>query len=390
MNVSLRLGLFYFTYFAGLGVMLPWFNIYFEQMGLSAFQIGILSAIVPAGKPLFSTLWTFRADREGGRRGLTVTVCVLSAMALLGFFPARTFAGFVLASVALAIVDAARLPLVEATTMDLARDGRVVYGRIRGWGSIGFIVSAMTIGWLLIDGPIRIVLYAAAVWAALNAVASTGLPRVPHEPGGARTTLRAALGRPGVALFLSGCLLMQASHGAYYAFFSIHMRRNGHASASIGTLWALGVLAEVLVMFFPRIVTARLAPSAMMTLCAVLAAARWGMLAWSAESAIVAPAQVLHAFTFAAFHIAAVSLTHQLFPADLRASGQALFAGLTYGLGTVAGTFVSGALFDRVGPWRTFAASSLIALAAAGMIFASDKFRRGTRRPSGFGASPEV
>ena len=120
----------------------------------------------------------------------------------------------------------------------------------------------------------------------------------------------------------------------------------------------------------------------MMTLGAVLAAARWGMLAWSAESAIVAPAQVLHAFTFAAFHIAAVSLTHRLFPADLRASGQALFAGLTYGLGTVAGTFVSGALFDRVGPWPTFAASYLIALAAAGMMFASDKFRRGTRRPS--------
>jgi len=59
----------------------------------------------------------------------------------------------------------------------------------------------------------------------------------------------------------------------------------------------------------------------MMTLCAA-GGARWGMLAWSADAAIVAPAQILHAFTFAAFHISAVALTHRLFPADLRASGQ--------------------------------------------------------------------
>jgi PPP family 3-phenylpropionic acid transporter len=90
----------------------------------------------------------------------------------------------------------------------------------------------------------------------------------------------------------------------------------------------------------------------------------------------VVPAQLMHAFTFAAFHIAAVTQTQRLFARDLQASGQALYSALTYGAGTVVGTFASGALFDTMGAWFTFGVSSAIAVAAAGLMIA---FRRRVR-----------
>jgi PPP family 3-phenylpropionic acid transporter len=370
-----RIGFFYFTYFAGLGVMLPYFTLYFEKLGLSGFRIGALSAIVPAGKILFSTVWAYRADRAGGRRGVTIAACALSAAALLLFLFFTSFGGLVLACVALAIVDAPRLPLTEATTLELVHRDRIEYGRMRGWGSIGFILSSLATGALLAVAPTRVVIYAALGWTVLNAIASIGLPAVPHETGRPRTSLVSSLRNPGVILFLAGCLLMQASHGAYYAFFSIHMERSGFTSTTIGALWALGVAAEVAVMFFSRRFIGRVSPATLLVICSLLAAARWALLSASASLAVVVPAQLLHALTFAAFHIAAVTQTHRLFAADLRASGQSLYSALTYGAGTVAGTFGAGVIFDAAGPWLTFAASSLIALAATGLLLA---FRRRT------------
>jgi len=362
---TVRYAFFYLTYFAGLGVMLPYFNLYFETLGLGGFQIGVLSAIVPLGKTVFPALWAYRADRAGGRARLTRIACFLTVIAFTGFLFAGSFAGLALACLALAMVDGPRLPMVEASSLDLARRGALDYGRTRAWGSVGFILSALAFGVIVAERPLRIVLYGTLAWAILNWVASLLLPESRVETVPARTSLRVFLLRPEIVVFFLGCLLMQASHGAYYAFFSIAMERSGYGSTAIGGLWALGVVAEIFVMFLSGPIARRVAPDALLVACTLLAAVRWGMFAASAAPAVVIPAQLLHAFTFGAFHIAAVTRTHRLFPPDLRASGQSLYAGLTFGLGTVIGTFASGLLFDAVGPWRMYGVSCGVALLAA-------------------------
>ncbi len=363
--LTARYAFFYLTYFAGLGVMLPYFNLYFETLGLNGFQIGVLSAIVPLGKTIFPVLWAYRADRGGGRSRLTRIACFLTVLAFGGFLLAGSFPGLALACLALAMVDGPRLPMVEASSLDLARRRAIDYGRTRAWGSVGFIVSALVFGAVVADRPLKIVLYGTLAWAGLNWLASLLLPDVMAEPAPGRTSLRAFLRRPAIIVFFLGCMLMQASHGAYYAFFSIAMERSGYGSVSIGALWALGVMAEIVVMSLSGRIASRVRPDTLLAACCLLAAARWGMFAASAAPAVVIPAQILHAFTFGAFHIAAVTRTHRLFPADLRASGQSLYAGLTFGLGTVVGTFASGWLFDTVGPWKMYGVSGLVALLAA-------------------------
>jgi PPP family 3-phenylpropionic acid transporter len=89
------------------------------------------------------------------------------------------------------------------------------------------------------------------------------------------------------------------------------------------------------------------------------ASLRWVLFALSGSLPALLAGQLLHALSFALFHVCAVQLTHRLFPAAQRAGGQALYSAVTYGLGIAVGLQGAGLLYERVG------AQGLYGLAAA-------------------------
>jgi len=105
--------------------------------------------------------------------------------------------------------------------------------------------------------------------------------------------------------------------------------------------------------------------SGLITLCLMLAFVRWLAYTGSPRLPMLLGAQVLHAFTFGAFHVAAVIGTHRLFPEALRASGQSIYSGVTFGAGSVVGFVVAGRLYETWGSSSLFQASAWVALAAA-------------------------
>lgn len=369
---------FYFTYFALFGVVIPYFNLYYESLGLTPLQIGALNALIPLLRPLMAAAWAYPADRLGARHGATILACALTAAAFTLFLIPTSFAGLLAVSALLAAAVAPSLPFAEAAVLENESRTGVPYGRVRVWGSAGFVAASWGFGAILDVVPIRAVLHAAVLFALLNAASAPALPRPAAARPAARTPLRGFLARPGVVPFYAAAMLMQASHGAYYTFFSIHMEGQGHSGAAIGTLWAIGVVCEMGILLGSRRILASLPASSLLTACFLLAAARWGLCAASASLWVAAPAQVLHGFTYAAFHLAAVTATHRIFPEDLRASGQAVYGGLTYGLGSVAGSLTAGALYGPLGAFRLFAVSGLIAVAGAFLI------GRAARRIPGF------
>ncbi len=369
---------FYFTYFATFGIVVPFFALYYESLGLNSFQISVLTAITPLVRPVFAAAWTYPAERLAVRHAATVLACTLTAACLALYFIPSTFGGLAIVTLLLALANAPSLAFVEALTLEDAPRTGVPYGRVRLWGSLGFIAASWGFGVLLAYTPIRTALAAALLFAVLNAASSITLPRPAAAGAASRTSLGGFLARPGVVGFYGAAMLMQASHGAYYTFFSIHMAAQGRTGAVIGGLWALGVISEVVVLVFSVRLLDRVPASALLVSCFLLAAARWGLYATSASLVIAIPAQILHAFTYAAFHLAAVTATYRIFPEDLRASGQAIYGGVTYGMGSVVGMIAAGSLYDRIGPFRLFAVSALIALAGAVLI------GRAARRIPGF------
>jgi len=195
---------------------------------------------------------------------------------------------------------------------------------------------------------------------------------VPDRPGPpavqAKASLRGALRNPAALGFLAAAFLMQASHGPYYGFFSILLEDQGYTRSMVGALWALGVVAEVgvflaLARLLPRIGAARVFMASLL-----LAAVRWLLIGHGAGSlAWLLPAQILHAATFGAFHVAALAQVQRFFPAALQGRGQALYSGLCMGGGGALGGVVSGFLWDSAGAARVYELAALTALLAAGL-----------------------
>ena len=349
---SAPLAAFYLTNFAVLGIYLPYFTLYLQGLGMASWQIGVLIAAVPIGKILCGPLWTLWADRSGMGRGLAVLSTGLAAAAFAFVLAAEQFVPLCIILYLYAAVLAPQLPIVEAITLGLAERNHWQYGRIRAWGSVGFIVAALLGGVLFDLYPLRWVVPVVLALMVVNLAAAALLPtgEAHHAPGDGMGHSRPAAA--GVVPFFACTLLMQASHGAYYAFFSIVLEEAGYRRGTIGALWASGVVAEIVTMVGAGWLLARLGVAALFTLCLSLAVLRWGICAGTVWLPSIVAAQLLHAFTFGAFHVAGVIGTHRLFPRSLRASGQSLYSGLTYGVGNVAGFLGAGVLFGWGGtPW---------------------------------------
>lgn len=362
---SFSLCVFYFTTFALLGAYLPYFSLYMKSLGFSGVQIGILAAAVPMGKVFFGPLWAHLSDRLGSRRGVALVSISLASASFGLMFGWDSFPALCVVLYTYAALRAGQLPQVEATTLDLADQHGWQYGRVRVWGSVGFVATALLLGPLFDRVSIRYVLHAVLLLLLLNVVATARIPATRPHPEERRVRLAPVLRRPMVMVFFACAFLMQVSHGAYYGFFSIFMRDAGYRPFTIGLLWSLGVVAEMLTLIGASWLLRRLGVSGLITLCLMLAFVRWLAYTGSPRLPMILGAQVLHAFTFGAFHVAAVIGTHRLFPEQLRASGQSIYSGVTFGAGSVVGFVVAGRLYEAWGSSSLFQASAWVALAAA-------------------------
>lgn len=367
----LALSLFYLTWFAFLGVYLPYFNLHLEHLGLTGLQIGVVSALLPLCGMIVPTAGGMLADRFGRRRGLVILSTWLGMIAFSILLGTHSFAGIALGVSAFAILRAPALPLVDATAMELSERGGPHYGKMRVWGSVAFILASLGCGRLVGLWGNAVVLHAALAALGLNAVASILLPedtiRTPAVRVG--SDLRETLARPRVLLFLGACVLSQASHGPYYVFFSIHLERNGYRPLEIGLLWALAVACEIIAMLKMPSLLQRHGTLAILTLCLIIAAARWMVCAGATTLLPLILAQTLHAATFAAFHVAAVTHTHRLFGEARRASGQAIYSSATFGLGNVFGMVLSGVFHSRLGVPGLFCAAAVISVFGVLLVF---------------------
>jgi PPP family 3-phenylpropionic acid transporter len=358
-----RLSAFYFFYFASLGALVPFWGLYLKDRGFDALAIGQLTAILLATKIVAPNVWGWLADRSGRRLPIVRLASLLSALTFTGIFLAQDFWTLALVMSLFSFFWNASLPQIEAVTFSHLQTQVRRYASIRLWGSIGFIVTVYSLGRLLDRyGPSTV---PAVVWAMYLAIWFSSL-LIPEAESRRRSeaelSLRAVLGRPEVAAFLFSCFLMQASHGTYYAFYSIYLQSAQYASATIGWLWAWGVLVEVLVFLGMHWVLDRWAARQVLLASLFLALVRWLLTAQFVDSLVIMIlAQTLHAATFGAFHAAAIHLVHHYFLDHLQGRGQALYSSLSFGAGGAFGSLTSGYLWSQVGALATFSVAAAIA-----------------------------
>ncbi|MEO8310090.1 MAG: MFS transporter [Caldimonas sp.] len=361
-----------FAYFAYAGLVGTYGPLWFRSLGYTTFAIGVLTSLQSSTRLFSPYAWGWVADHTGRRERLLRIAAGGSLLASIGFLAPLNYAWVSAVTVVLFVCTAGVIPISEATLAHrVSRDGRLDvarYGRVRMWGSIGFIGAVASSGFVL--QAVGIGWFPAFVCGllALLLIAAWRLPaadEVPHSPlaeAGAMAVLR----DPVVGWFFAGCFLTVLAHVALYAFYSLYLASLGYSAGEIGLLWAAGVAVEVGWFYSQGRWAHLLSTHGWLVAAALAASLRFALIAaFASHPAVLVAAQVLHALTFAAQHSACIAVITQRFPGQLRGRGQALYTVLGYGASGVVGGVAGGALSQALGFASVFWAASAIGLAAA-------------------------
>lgn len=358
-----RLAAFYFAYFFALGAFSPYFAPWLQSIGTTAWQISILMSLWYGTRVFAPPLWAWCLARYGRPAWWLRLACMVTLLSFALFLLPLPFAGLLLVMLVFTSFYNVVMPQFEAITLDFLGDRRDRYARIRLWGSVGFLLANLGYGLVLQQQGYQALIAAMLPAFALLVLCAWWAP-LPVVPAGQRTpSAKAAQAplRPGVRRLLLIAFLMQVCHGPFYIYLSLFLAEHGWDAVRIGQFWALGVLAEVVLFFcMPRLL-ARFDAVWMLAACLAIGAMRWPLLAVHADSAVVVAAtQLLHAFTFAAFHACLMQLISRDTRGDELQRVQALLYGVGSGGGGVVGAWLAGAVWLWVGHMHAFVLAGLI------------------------------
>lgn len=363
-----RLAAVYFAYFAFVGAFSPYFGLYLQSIGMTAWQIGALLAEMQFMRVFAPNAWGWLADRTGQRTPFLRLAMLLATLAFSGLFFASAFVPLALVLALQAFSSGGANPLIESITLGHLRGELQRYGAIRLWGSVGFIITVLAVGYQLDRLPASTLLW--SVFATLLATFALTLVAIPDSP-----TRHAAKGvpvmdvlrRPEVIAFFVACFFMTVAHGPLYAFYSIYLAGHGYSKSVIGVLWSLGVLAEIVVFWLMPAWSLRFSMRQVLIASFACAVLRFVLIGWGVDSLLVLIfAQVLHGATFGSYHAAALALVNQWFRHGREVRGQALYASISFGAGGMLGAAASGIAWEALGPAWTFSLASTAA--GAGLL----------------------
>lgn len=350
-----RLSGFYFFYFAVLGAWLPYWSLFLEDEGFDAPAIGMLSAIMMATKIVAPSIWGWLGDRSGKRLAIIRLGSALALLCFLLVFYDRSFAALAVVIFCYSFFWNAVLPQFEVVTLSHMAGRYQYYSRIRVWGSVGFILAVALLGlWFdtfsLQTLPIVLAILLAGIWLSSLVISEKPVPAASESGQGIGSILKT----PAVWVFFTACMLLQVSHGPYYTFYSIYLDGQGFDRTLTGLLWSLGVLAEVVLFIWMHKVLDRWSIRKIVLLSLALSTLRWILIGAFAEHIVVLVfAQLLHAASFGSFHAIAIEFVRRYFGGGHQGQGQAIYSGLSFGLGGAIGALASGYIW-QFSPQLTF------------------------------------
>jgi PPP family 3-phenylpropionic acid transporter len=372
---AFNFGFFFFAYYGFIGIFSPYASLFFAHRGMTAPQIGVLMSLMQVMRIFGPNLWGWVADRTRRRVGVLRLTALAATAVFAGMFFGQTFAQFFIVMVAINTFTSAQGPLSEALMLSAMRGDLTHYGRLRLWGSIGFIV-AVTLGGELLDWRgVELVPWMAWTMLAMVLLAALRMREsVLAEQGHAMPSVMAILRQRDVLAFFASCFLMIAAHASLYVFLSLYLAQIGYSKTVIGLLWSLGVVAEIGFFYYQAPLFRRYGVRLLLLASLAIAVVRFLIIGLGAQSlAWMLLAQVLHAATFGTHHSASVMRMQRWFSGPLQASGQALYISISYGLGGTAGGLLMSLCWDRFGASAVFIAAALMAL--LGLLAAVLSFR---------------
>ncbi len=360
-----RLSWVYFSYFAVVGAVSPYWGLYLQSLGLASSDIGLLAAIPLLTKLISPNIWGYIADKSG--RQLLIIRC--GAFGGVLCFSALLFkTDFLSLAIFISLYSFfwnAILPQFEVVTLKFLHEQAHGYSRVRLWGSLGFIAAVTSLGYLFDVYPIQWlpwIIFSLVTMIFMSALSLPPLKAVERNPqhGSFFTLIRSKT----VIIFFLVLFLLQLSHGVYYVFYSIYMESWGYSKSVIGWLWTLGVVCEIgIFILMPRIFR-RYSLFTLLSWSLFLTGVRWAGIGFLPDNvAAMLVMQMLHAVSFGVIHATAIEYLRKTFGEAHQGQAQAFYSAFSFGGGAALGAYLSGLIWD-VNSALAFYLASFVAILA--------------------------
>lgn len=344
--IQTRLGGFYFFYYAIVGTFMPYWSLYLQDQGFDFEQIGLLSAIAIITRFFAPFIWGWIADKSGKRMLLVrIATWIEASIWFLIFIIPNSFQSIAILMFIFSFFQNAILAQFEGVTLFWLGEHRAErYGKVRKWGSIGFIFGVFLIGFILeiIDiSMLPILLLSIAFLAFIWSFTI----KEPNEAPKAQMQLESILPilkrSPVWALFLIEFIMLFAQ-APFYSFYSNYLKSFGYLTSEIGFLWAVGVVAEIIMFAYAAHLLKRYSWRILVLICLMTTALRFLVVGlYPSVFGLQFFAQSLHAFSFGLFHIIAMRIIFENFLPTQQGRAQALYSTM-WGLGVASGSVIAG------------------------------------------------
>jgi MFS transporter, PPP family, 3-phenylpropionic acid transporter len=356
----------YACFFAGLGLLQPLFPLFLTDHGMPAHMATRVLALGPLAAVLVPPAVGLFADAFRARASILRVAMMLCTLSILAYLRMPTgMTALVVISIVYSVLRAPIAMLVDAAAYATAERDGSSYGRLRLFGSLGFLVAVVAGGALTQTYGWDALLVATAIAFALAFGACMLLPaQLTTAHRRAPVSLLPLLQRRELWLFLAVVAVSQMASAAYDSCYALHLTQLGHSERFVGVAWGIGVLAEACVLVWSARLVRKWGAERLLTLAFVTMAVRWLLVAIATATPAILALQLLHGITYPLYWVPAVMLVHRLAPRDLATAAQGLLAAAA-GLGSVAGMAMAGQVLEAGGGARVYTYAATIALIAA-------------------------
>ncbi|VEI20759.1 Probable 3-phenylpropionic acid transporter [Serratia plymuthica] len=362
------LALSYFTYFFSYGIFLPFWGVWLKGEGIAPETIGILLGAGLVARFLGSLLIAPRVKDPSHLVTALRLLALLTLAFAVGFCFGNGWGWLMLVIAGFNLFFSPLVPLTDALAATWQKQITMDYGRVRLWGSLAFVIGSALTGQMVSVWGHNAILYSLILSVLAMLLGMMLKPSVMPQ-GETRTqsgpdrSLREMLKEGPVWRFLLCVTLLQGAHAGYYSFGSIYWQEAGYSASTIGYLWSLGVVAEVIIFASSNVLFRRWNARNLLLLSACCGVLRWSLMASSTELGWLLVIQILHCGTFTVCHLAAMRfIAARKGPEVIRL--QAIYSALAMGGGIAIMTVIAGFLFEYLqgGVFWVMAAVALPAL----------------------------
>ncbi|WP_370621788.1 MFS transporter [Bacillus sp. JCM 19034] len=224
---------------------------------------------------------------------------------------------------------------------------RFSFGQIRMWGSLGFGITSLCIGYLFTIIGVENIMYPMMIMATVAFLFALHVQDVPqaNKPVTIFDAFKLST-NPMLLLFLACVVFISITHRSNDTYLGIYIVELGGPEALIGWAWFIGVTTEAVVFATSGYWLKKWSPLTYVIIAGFLYACRWFMLSLLSDPWLLLPLQALHGLTFGLLYLTAFQFVNQLIPKHLQATGHVLFITIVFGFSGIIGSLLGGYIID--------------------------------------------